>query len=61
MSSLMLATTGGEPDDTVRLLAPFDPYATDPLVSLEPPSAAHWFGTGIFLSGRFSLGSVLCR
>jgi peptide/nickel transport system permease protein len=28
-----------------RMLAPFDPYATDILNTLTPPSAAHWFGT----------------
>jgi peptide/nickel transport system permease protein len=28
-----------------RMFAPFDPYATDILDTLTPPSAAHWFGT----------------
>jgi peptide/nickel transport system permease protein len=28
-----------------RRFAPFDPYATDILNTLTPPSAAHWFGT----------------
>jgi peptide/nickel transport system permease protein len=28
-----------------RMFAPFDPYATDILNTLTPPSAAHWFGT----------------
>jgi peptide/nickel transport system permease protein len=28
-----------------RIFAPFDPYATDILDTLTPPSAAHWFGT----------------
>jgi peptide/nickel transport system permease protein len=27
------------------LIVPLDPYASDPLNSLAPPSAAHWFGT----------------
>lgn len=27
------------------LLAPLDPYASDPLNSLMPPGRAHWFGT----------------
>jgi len=27
------------------LLAPLDPYASDPLNSLSPPDRAHWFGT----------------
>lgn len=26
-------------------LAPHDPYAVDPLIALEPPSAANWLGT----------------
>ena len=26
-------------------LAPYDPYETDLLARLEPPSAEHWFGT----------------
>lgn len=26
-------------------LAPYDPTATNPPVALQPPSAAHWFGT----------------
>ena len=28
-----------------RMFAPFDPYATDILNALTPPSTAHWFGT----------------
>lgn len=36
------------------LLSPFDPYATDPTVSLQPPSATHWFGTGTFGEDIFS-------
>jgi peptide/nickel transport system permease protein len=28
-----------------RIFAPFDPYATDILNTLTPPSTAHWFGT----------------
>jgi peptide/nickel transport system permease protein len=28
-----------------RMFAPFDPYATDILDTLTPPSATHWFGT----------------
>src|SRR5207249_1394277 len=27
------------------LLAPYDPYAIDPLIRLTPPDAVHWFGT----------------
>ena len=27
------------------VLAPYDPIATDAAASLQPPSAAHWFGT----------------
>ena len=27
------------------LIAPHDPYASDPLNSLLPPDRAHWFGT----------------
>lgn len=34
--------------------APFDPYATDPASSLQPPSSAHWFGTGTFGEDIFS-------
>lgn len=30
------------------LLAPYDPLATDPRVSLQPPSREHLFGTGPF-------------
>lgn len=30
------------------LLATIDPYATDPRLALQPPSAEHWFGTGTF-------------
>jgi peptide/nickel transport system permease protein len=36
------------------LLAPYEPYATDPRVSLEPPSLRHWFGTGVFGEDIFS-------
>lgn len=36
------------------LLAPYDPYATDPRFDLEPPSRVHWFGTDTFGSDIFS-------
>ncbi|MCA9836993.1 MAG: ABC transporter permease [Trueperaceae bacterium] len=35
-------------------LAPYDPYATDPRISLEPPSRAHPFGTDTFGSDVLS-------
>jgi peptide/nickel transport system permease protein len=36
------------------LLAPYDPYATDPLISLQPPSQEHLFGTNIWGQDIFS-------
>jgi len=36
------------------VLAPYDPYATDPRFALKPPSAEHWFGTGTFGEDIFS-------
>src|SRR4029078_7271263 len=27
------------------LIVPYDPYASDTAMALNPPSAAHWFGT----------------
>lgn len=39
------------------LLAPFDPYAIDPVIRLSPPNALHWFGTDQF--GRDSLSRVI--
>jgi peptide/nickel transport system permease protein len=38
-------------------LAPFDPYAIDPMIRLTPPNAAHWFGTDQF--GRDTLSRVI--
>lgn len=38
-------------------LAPYDPYAIDPLIRLTPPNAAHWFGTDQF--GRDTLSRVI--
>jgi len=38
-------------------LAPFDPLATDVLNRLQPPGAAHWFGTDAL--GRDLLSRVL--
>jgi len=38
-------------------LAPFDPNDQDVLLKLEPPSAAHWFGTDAF--GRDVLSRVI--
>ena len=38
-------------------LAPYDPNAQDVLLKLEPPSAAHWFGTDDF--GRDVLSRVI--
>lgn len=35
-------------------LAPYDPYATNPAEALQPPSAAHPFGTGTFGEDIFS-------
>src|SRR5438105_5063788 len=29
-------------------LAPFDPYAIDPMIRLTPPDGLHWFGTDQF-------------
>jgi peptide/nickel transport system permease protein len=39
------------------LLAPYDPYAIDPLIRLTPPGAAHWFGTDQF--GRDTLSRTI--
>jgi peptide/nickel transport system permease protein len=36
------------------VIAPFDPYATDPTISRQPPSRAHLFGTGVFGDDIFS-------
>lgn len=36
------------------LLAPFDPYATNPALALRPPSASHPFGTDTFGHDIFS-------
>ena len=38
-------------------IAPFDPNDQDVLLKLEPPSAAHWFGTDAF--GRDVLSRVI--
>ena len=38
-------------------IAPFDPNDQDVLLKLEPPSAAHWFGTDAF--GRYVLSRVI--
>jgi peptide/nickel transport system permease protein len=35
-------------------LAPYDPVRPDPLASLQPPSAKHWFGTDSFGMDVFS-------
>ena len=40
-----------------RWLAPYDPYAIDPLIRLTPPNGAHWFGTDQF--GRDTLSRVI--
>lgn len=29
------------------VIAPYSPIAADPLVTLQPPSSAHWFGTDV--------------
>jgi peptide/nickel transport system permease protein len=39
------------------LLAPYDPYAIDPLIRLTPPDASHWFGTDQY--GRDTLSRVI--
>ena len=36
------------------VLAPFDPYGTDPAASRQPPSGTHLFGTGVFGDDIFS-------
>ncbi len=36
------------------LVAPYDPYALDPRIRMQPPSLAHPFGTGIFGEDIFS-------
>jgi peptide/nickel transport system permease protein len=38
-------------------LAPYDPYAIDPLIRLTPPDAVHWFGTDQF--GRDTLSRAI--
>lgn len=38
-------------------LAPYDPYAIDPIARLTPPNAAHWFGTDQY--GRDTLSRVV--
>lgn len=38
-------------------LAPYDPYAIDPMIRLTPPNAIHWFGTDQF--GRDTLSRVI--
>jgi peptide/nickel transport system permease protein len=38
-------------------LAPYDPYALDPLIRLTPPDALHWFGTDQF--GRDTLSRAI--
>ena len=38
-------------------ISPYDPDAQDVLLKLEPPSAAHWFGTDAF--GRDALSRVI--
>jgi peptide/nickel transport system permease protein len=39
------------------LLAPFDPYAIDPMIRLTPPDGLHWFGTDQF--GRDTLSRTI--
>ncbi len=39
------------------LLAPYDPYAIDPINRLMPPDAAHWFGTDQY--GRDTLSRAI--
>src|ERR1700758_2750882 len=39
------------------LLAPYDPYAIDPVIRLTPPNAVHWFGTDQF--GRDTLSRTI--
>jgi peptide/nickel transport system permease protein len=39
------------------LLAPFDPYAIDPMIRLTPPNGLHWFGTDQF--GRDTLSRTI--
>jgi len=38
-------------------IAPYDPYAIDPMIRLTPPNGAHWFGTDQF--GRDTLSRVI--
>jgi len=38
-------------------LAPYDPYALDPLIRLTPPDALHWFGTDQY--GRDTLSRAI--
>jgi peptide/nickel transport system permease protein len=39
------------------VLAPYDPYALDPVIRLTPPDASHWFGTDQF--GRDTLSRAI--
>jgi peptide/nickel transport system permease protein len=39
------------------LLAPYDPYAIDPVIRLSPPDAVHWFGTDQY--GRDTLSRTI--
>ena len=39
------------------LLAPYDPYAIDPIIRLTPPDAVHWFGTDQY--GRDTLSRAI--
>jgi len=50
------------------LLVPYDPVSTNPPVALQPPSAAHWFGTDqlgrdvfsrVIVSARVDLGIAI--
>ncbi len=43
------------------VLAPFDPLATDVAASLQPPNAAHWFGTDALGRDLFSRVLVATR
>ncbi|SDX41368.1 peptide/nickel transport system permease protein [Albimonas donghaensis] len=42
-------------------LAPYDPLATDAAIALQPPSAAHWFGTDNLGRDVFSRTIVATR
>lgn len=39
------------------LIAPYDPYAIDPVIRLTPPDAVHWFGTDQY--GRDTLSRAI--